>query len=154
MKRFLLLIFILVGQSSFAQAIEYKDVHKYLYDASGNRVKRSLLGVYNCSTVPIEQLKNENATPNSPDAPTAELIGMKVFPNPTTEILNLTTDIKVPITSSSYILTDMAGKQYKLGASLPAQGREVIEMSTLNTGIYLLKVMVNEHVYTWQVVKE
>jgi hypothetical protein len=149
-----LILAIVASQSVFAQQIEYKDVHKYTYDASGNRTKRNLLGVYDCSLDPLEQLKKENAPPSTAPDPTAEQIGMMEHPNPTTDVLNLTTDIKVPITSSSYILTDMAGKQYRLGSSLPVQGREIIDIGNLNTGVYLLKVIVNDKVYTWQVVKE
>ncbi|MBC8757438.1 T9SS type A sorting domain-containing protein [Kordia sp. YSTF-M3] len=78
--------------------------------------------------------------------PTAELVGVSVYPNPTTDKLNITgvTDI------TNVEVTNINGQL----VLKPTSNLETIDMSSLQTGLYFVKVQTLEAQKTIKVVKQ
>ena len=115
----------------------------FSYDASGNRIQRSLV-VVDCSQLQ----RTQNSTANNP---TVSNFPISVYPNPTQDKINIGLEADSLSQSSTIQLYDLNGKiVYSIVASsLQMQ----IDMLPLGAGTYILKVTRGKNFATYNIKK-
>jgi len=76
-----------------------------------------------------------------------ETIVMSISPNPMTSFVNITVSQE-----STYFITSIDGKQVKEGVLYP--GKNYMNMTDLNTGIYIINVKAFNNVQTYKIIKD
>ncbi len=93
--------------------------------------------VFYCQTVGLEELKKNT-------------YNLKVFPNPTKDILNITTDNLFAIETTNIKITDLLGREV-----LALTGSPQINIKELKTGIYFLQLYDKERlIYGQKIIKQ
>jgi hypothetical protein len=115
----------------------------FAYDASGNRIQRSLVMV-NCS----QQHRTADTSSNKHEA-SAFLV--KAFPNPAQDKINVEITQDSAAAESAVLLLDLTGKTVYSGVTSSLQMQ--IDVSRLVEGIYLLKITRGKQSTTYNVFK-
>jgi hypothetical protein len=138
MKQLLLFFVLFAGFTLSAQNVTYN------YDAAGNRTERIIALSASpqlrssAETTPLEDILDEKK--------------IKIYPNPTkgmlaVEIMDFNNEAK-----GEYTIHDMAGKLIQRQEAV--SGRTTFDLSGQPTGIYLLRIKLNNEILTWKIVKE
>lgn len=124
-------------------AINAQGTLRYSYDASGNRVAREIV-----LSRQAEDSKEPKAQPYEERLSTRQV---KIYPNPTKG------NLKIEISD----FTDCSGELYLyntagilLTQETVVSGFGVIDISNETNGLYILKIVVNNEVSTWRIIKE
>lgn len=119
MKQIFLFLTLLCNDVSFAQGVPTQTNQKkmiyFWYDKNGNRIRRQV-NTIDCQAMeipPNEGLITYNGkkgndtiiTPIDPDG-----LGLKLFPNPTVNTINITINTKFSLEGSSILVYDLNGK--------------------------------------------
>ena len=136
---------------------------EYSYDASGNQIKKELIQVsgmisgrsLKSSKEEIPEWDLTDAVFNEP-APSAEEmmneLKLKIYPNPTRG------DLRVDITGgeiprrSMFLLYDITGKVLKQQINISATN--FLDISSYPAGTYILRVILDNDVSVWKIIKE
>jgi len=79
--------------------------------------------------------------------PSYESNKVKLYPNPTTDFLNLSLETDMEILNITAV--DLAGKTYPLNAN-----NDKVDLSKLSTGTYVLKIQTNKGLKTQKIIKK
>lgn len=123
-----------------------REKYIYTYDASGNRIQRCYTEIFERSPAP--EIKNQKQI-------IKKVIGLNevtVYPNPTTDYLNIKiTNFNKDI-SSRLILMDLTGriifKQNKLTEF------NNIDLRDYPNGMYLLRIFIDDNSKEWKIIKQ
>lgn len=116
---------------------------KYTYDNSGNRISR----VVNTTD---SKSKTKNGT-NKPEENSILANNTKVYPNPTTGILNIDIlNILDNCNAYAYIYT-LNGEF--ISKHILTQSHSVLNLSTMSSGWYMVKIEVNDNSTNWKILK-
>jgi len=118
---------------------------KYSYDHVGNRVQRKL-DISNPST---QRSSNIEAEKNGLEK--ANKLGMSVFPNPSSDKVNLKIANAPDATQATLLLLDAGGRE--LYSKNMDQGIDEIDMSEFKPGVYFVKVIVGKEILFYKVMK-
>jgi hypothetical protein len=118
----------------------------FRYDKTGNRTKRKTSQV-DC-WIQRGNKKEESDSTKNPD-----LMGMKLYPNPTSEFINLSIRSDIEIESCRLVITDLAGKELYRRDNITNKMIDPISIVDFVPGSYLVKLYFNEGTYTWVVLK-
>ena len=126
-------------------AVKAQSKIGYSYDSSGNRVER---------TIVLETVKKAKASPEIERSFTDNIDerNVKIYPNPTQGQLRI--DISRlgngdKCTLSLYTISgDLIFKDSNAGTT------NCIDISNQKTGLYLLKITINENTSTWKIIKQ
>ncbi len=142
MKKFLLLFFF-----AFMQLISFaQDNIGYYYDAAGNLLNRSII-MYNSKTMAKKQL---SAPEIYSDRLTEHLV--KIYPNPTQGILHIGI---TGLTETDKCQVSIYSVQGALIVRQSVNTDNVdINISNQISGIYILRVAINEKSTTWKIIKQ
>ncbi|MDP2339060.1 MAG: T9SS type A sorting domain-containing protein [Bacteroidota bacterium] len=139
---FSIMLLLLVSMSGKAQTTYYFE-----YDASGNRLTRSILqlksaGIENKDTL-ANQLKTfEDMIGNRP---------VKIYPNPTKGLLK----VEIPFTEESSATISVLTMQGALAKKLKVSGTFTeIDMRSQPPGIYLMIISIGELSSEWKIIKD
>ncbi|MBP7477918.1 MAG: T9SS type A sorting domain-containing protein [Chitinophagales bacterium] len=120
----------------------------FKYDANGNRTKK-WIDFIDCN--------GDNAGKTSWESELAkdnlQSIGLKLFPNPATDRVNLSVNTKILVRECKIMLTDMSGKVLYQKDNIANYTLETIPLNMIQSGVYLVKLTFNDKVYTWELVK-
>jgi YD repeat-containing protein len=141
MKKLLFILLLISASTAFAQST-------YAYDASGNRISRTIT-LSGSSAAP----KNTNNTDETVEQPQySDQIGeleFAIYPNPTKGEIH----IKNPTEVAGQIqLFDPQGRM--LSETPCKQGDNTIDLYTRPQGMYILRVVSNGKMVNWKIVKE
>jgi len=146
-KHFITSIWLIIGLSLYSQ----QPAIEYTYDGAGNRTHREVIYIG-------EKKDNTKTgkTDNESDKLTwSEKIGeyeISIFPNPTKGELEVEiTGIK-DATATRMELFSTAGEMIFSSDKLKGQSR--LDLSGRQAGTYVLKIILDNRVSTWKVVKE
>ena len=145
-KTFLLftLFTIIVCHSSLkAQDIQFD------YDAAGNCILK-----YKTIVLP-SHIKGSNRSDSTDVAPESEIISDRevvIYPNPTKGALKIEIEGTTPEAPIQYILTDLSGKI--ISGARSADMYYLFDMTSFPSGVYLLRVMIDNKWNTWKIIKE
>lgn len=131
MKPLLILLLSLSTLPLLAQNVGYS------YDAAGNRIARGL---------------SANRDTSFLVGNTAMASNIKVYPNPTQDILQVDVGKELP-SDAQVLLYDTQGRLL-LEQALPSYGSTTLQVAAYPTGTYLLQVRTKEEQWQWTVVKE
>ena len=118
------------------------------YDEAGNCIVK-----YKTVVLPSNVKGNKNDTTKT--VPQSEIISDReviIYPNPTKGALKVEIRGKSPERPIQYVLTDLSGKSLR-----QIQSQEiyyVFDMTSFPSGIYLLRVMIDEKWSIWKIIKE
>ena len=140
MKLFLILsIFSLISFVGLSQTTEYQ------YDSSGNIISRKVINMTRSAA------SDENEVMKVQED-ILDGISIKVYPNPTKGILN----ISIPDCSvndrSRILLFDLSGRMLMNRAA--TEENTVLDISSFNRGIYIMKIQAGEKFSDWKIIKE
>ncbi|MDR2425243.1 MAG: T9SS type A sorting domain-containing protein [Prevotellaceae bacterium] len=155
---FLLMALMILPIGLSAQAIEYE------YDASGNRVKRSistrsmeidtaLLYQTVADSIDMDKMNDFDLIVHSDDENVEDkTLNVKVYPNPTSGILDVEVDNLQANQRARLEIYTFAGRQVKRIERL--QNRQSLDISNQPAGIYLFRIVVDEKSATLKVIKQ
>lgn len=145
MKKMFLLVALVVSTS--IHSLTGQNI-QFDYDAAGNCIVK-----YKTVVLPSHAKKNGNDTAQI--APQSEIISEReviIYPNPTKGALKIEIKGATPETPIQYILTDLNGKTiYKIQS---ANMYYLFDMTSFSSGVYLLRVMIDDKWDTWKIIKE
>jgi hypothetical protein len=136
MKRSIAILFLLICYYSSAQ-----QHFEYYYDNAGNRVKRKYF---------VNRLANPETAIDS-SAAVENKFGIRVFPNPAKDKININVSSQEEGVSATIYLLDEQGKVLLMKEQKAEL--EELDISTLKAGIYYIKVYVKEEWVGYKVVK-
>jgi YD repeat-containing protein len=116
---------------------------KFSYDASGNRVSRIIV------------TKSTNASINDTNIPIAintATLKISVYPNPTTDIIHINCEETDAESSIDAYLFSSSGEM--IHSFIIDKTNKIINLDNYATGIYYLKIRINEKVESWKIVKQ
>lgn len=140
---YLFLYLALVPAVSFAQGRI-----GYGYDASGNRVKREIV-------MPVQKNMAKQQNYSIENHRFSDMLrdhSIKIFPNLTNESLNICTS-GLKETDESFLEVYTSRGMQVLKKSIETDNID-ISISNLPTGIYLLKITINDDATTWKIIKK
>lgn len=135
MKKSLYFLFVLVNQFANSQHINFT------YDASGNRYQR------NYSIVRMANPTQEKDSSSFIESN----FGIKVFPNPASEDINVFIAALKEGESAILQLSDEQGKI--LSEKTQKSQQEVLRISGFKPGIYYLKIFIKGKIVSYKIVK-
>ena len=133
MKNILIIIFIIYFQKSNGQ-----NRIKYMYDNVGNRTNRSFI------TVRLENTENLEFTDSLKR-------NLEIFPNPTTQIINISFSNLNDGESVVMVLSDIQGKNLMNRKTLNKQN--MIDLSAFKNGNYFLSIIINDKKTNYKISK-
>jgi hypothetical protein len=126
----------------------------YEYDASGNRIKRRIVPKTKSMSEKVsnDSISNDDLTDITDFADIKDTLGVKIYPNPTSgilevEIANLQGNQKARL----YLYTN-TGRLVKQVDKL--YRRQSIDISDQPAGIYLLLIMIDEKKVAYTIIKQ
>jgi hypothetical protein len=125
----------------------------YAYNTGGNHLNRTTI-VLESSGQKARKTDNPAIKVNSPPV-TEEKFGnqrVRIYPNPTAGILSVDIQGFEEGMKSSIYLCNLSGLLL-IGKS-PVSANNILDMSTLQTGTYVLKVTLGNKINEWKVVKK
>ena len=146
----LLLFALFISAQAQTQSIQFE------YDAAGNCVVK-----YKTVTLPSKasrHINDENQDENQPDNNlilTDDVFGeiiTVISPNPTKGILNIEFKNKAAELPVSYTLTQMNGKRITSGKT--TDNPLDLDLSKFSTGIYLLRLTIEDKTETYKIIKQ
>lgn len=144
MKNILLFVFFLLSFGVFAQTVCPTIV--FSYDASGNRIQRTL------SIIPCNEVQKQINGENTGEPIVISSMQVNVHPNPAKDkIIIEFLQIESPEERTTIFLYDVNGKEvyYEETSFLQVQ----IDVSKLSSGTYLLKIVRGKEFKTYNVFK-
>ncbi len=120
----------------------------FKYDANGNRTKK-WIDFIDCNGVITEKTSSEPKLLED----NLQSIGLKLFPNPATDKVNLSVNTTIPVRECKIMLTDMSGKILYQKDNIANYTLETIPLNLIQNGVYLVKLNFNDKVYTWELIK-
>lgn len=137
--------FILGLLLSTSLAVKAQSKIGYSYDSSGNRVER---------TIVLEIVKKAKASPEIENSFTDNIDerNVKIYPNPTQGQLRV--DISRLDEGDKCTLSLYSISGYLIFTDSNAGTTNCIDISNQKTGLYLLKITVNENTSTWKIIKQ
>lgn len=131
--------FILVNKKTYAQKIEYS------YSNSGNRTMRKF-------NVNAFRVGNQDSTASSDEFKKIVMReGISVYPNPANEKVTLTFNQFESNDKGSVSIIDAKGNE--LARNIISQKQTEIDISHLSSGVYYYKVVKNNDVLIYKIVK-
>lgn len=128
-----------------------RRVYHFDYDLNGNRVKKYT--IFNlCQTDDAAKMEDEKP-PIEKHRSDLDKMGIKLFPNPTTDVVHVTVNSDEEIEELSVWLSDLSGKEFFRKNNIPNKVIEPIPLGHLMSGVYLIHVQVNGKKYVWEVIK-
>ena len=157
-QMFVTVVFFIFGMVAYSQPDVMK--REYGYDAVGNRVVRKVVDLSNSSSSSSssspKQKSMDNATENGEDedflVDNLGDITLKVFPNPTTSMVNIQIENVDVIHQGIINVYNAAGTQ--LGTQTITSLNASIDLSIYPPGIYLVNITINKKETKWKVIKE
>lgn len=136
-----------------------KKLHFY-YDDNGNRVKRTLRVVYcdapeegdDIDFPPDEEIAGPNHHPKQKSS--AAIMGINVFPNPTTDRVHITINSELALNNGLLVLYDLQGKEIYCKSNLINASLEIISLEGFSAGTYILKLFLNQNQFQYKIIKE
>lgn len=147
MKKKLLLSFLFIFAISFSQ-LNAQNL-QFDYDAAGNCILKYK------TVVLASQVKGKNSNDSTKAIPQSEIISGReviIYPNPTKGILKIELKGLKVEKNIHYLLTDLSGKIIKQEES--KEMFYLLDMTTFQTGIYLLRITVEDKWNKWKIIKE
>ena len=141
MRQILLLIIILIGLKGTSQTITFS------YDATGNRTQRIKVTKSHVVTL-ADTVENEQAINN--DAVISNWI-ISIYPNPTTDGINILCSGEEEISSLKAILVNTKGEVLKQFAI--NRGEQYEDLSDMPSGLYFIRIESKGKTEQWKVVK-
>lgn len=146
MKKILILLFIICVVNQMQAQTSY-DKLIYSYDMNGNRDNRQKTLVILSKMGNPEVIKLDKSDSTSNEIPSL----LKVFPNPTSNFINICLTTANNESIQSIKLFDMKGsvilEKFELTLS------NSIDLNSYHAGIYLLLVEINNKIYKYQILK-
>ncbi|MEI6765535.1 MAG: T9SS type A sorting domain-containing protein [Bacteroidota bacterium] len=140
-KLSIVIMLLLVAMSLGAQTFEYT------YDAAGNRVKRQI--------VVMKNLESHDSLSDAANTPVSEQLGemtINVFPNPVEQRLNVNiANLPAEITGKIGLF-DMGGRELMNRTNLSTAN--TFDISTLPSGLYILRLTAGNDQKEWKIIKE
>lgn len=126
---------------------------EFTYDAAGNRTERHVIELKSPENSQEQNVKSGEQKSGN-DVVFTEQLGeqeISIFPNPTKGELSVKiTNLKL-VSMARIELYTLAG-ELLLASMLEAE--TVIDLSAMDNGTYILKILLDDRVSTWKVVKE
>jgi len=143
LNAFILIILTLLASVAFSQSQSIK----FNYDASGNRILRFII------TKSTEASISDSAVPST-DYQNQHLANLQIviYPNPTTDIIHIKLNsLDKDITVDAHIFSEKGEKL----TSFTINGCERnYDFSNYSTGIYYLKIRIDDRVENWKIIKQ
>jgi len=159
-KKFTLLLWFALPLFSMAQQLQVQ----YEYDAAGNRTVRKTITMKSTETPPDStetralspDEKASIVSPMSQGVPTyieqIAQVAIKIYPNPTTEKITLEIPDWQDLQTGNFKLFSLTGQ---LLQEQPVHSvTTIISLAGLPSGVYILKVGINNRVEDWKVIKQ
>ena len=130
----------------------------YDYDDSGNRISRLYYGEVTMPTSKSAKINKDNSDSEDEQAPEilekvlSEELSIKLFPNPTTGVLNVECFGIEDLSNSTYMLTDINGRV--LQEKTLFSHLQMIDMQNLSAGNYVLLINVDNQIYRFKIIKQ
>ncbi len=147
MKRFLLFCFLTGGLFSLATRAQKID---YYYDKAGNRTDRVIRLVKS-----VKSAKKGASSNKESSSPIEDFVAEQkvlIFPNPTEGALSVAVEGQDSEINGDIIIVNMTGAvivRKKLRSSLVH-----FDLSTRPSGIYFMRIVINDKTQTWKIIKK
>ena len=148
-------LFLVVAIPLFCMA--QKPAHReYYYDESGNRVLRVVINIGNAPPSPEDSLQVTSyelqVTSDEYFVEKVAQVEMKIYPNPTTEIITLEISNFEKLQTGVFKLYNLNGQLLK---ECPVHSVSTeVSLAGLASGTYLLKVFMNDKTEDWKIIKQ
>jgi hypothetical protein len=138
-------------------------VRVYEYDAAGNRILRKTILMYDAPPAPPDSLQvTSDELPVTSDesqevrseqffVEKVAQVEIKIYPNPTTEIVTLEITNMEQLQTGSFTLYSLAGQL--LQENPVHSATTSVSLASLPKGAYILKVHINEKIEDWKIIK-
>lgn len=163
MKKFIILVAFLKCVNSSAQGLpmptNQKNMLYFWYDKNGNRIKRHI-SILDCQAMEIPP--NEDLLPHGKRGNDTivtkidpERLGLKLFPNPTTNYVNISINSNFTLEGSSILVYDVSGKLVFEKQQVQNKTIEFFSVEFFPTGTYFVKLKLSSNkIIVWTIEKK
>ena len=125
----------------------------YEYDAAGNRTSRKTLEVFHSPPAPPSPAHLLTQEPLVAEyfIETIAQVEIKIYPNPATEKVTLEISGWETLQTGNFKLYSLSGQLLQEHPIHSAS--TIISLKTLPTGVYILKVNINDRTEDWKIIK-
>ncbi len=151
MKKYITILFLMVGIGFLVQKTLTAQTISYTYDACGNRIERKVISLLKSGHV-TDTVKNESYKQETFEDQLGEQ-KILIYPNPVKEDIKIEFQGKIPETSATVFLYNQTGKLLK--SQVVGQNTSLnINLSGYPAGIYILRLSMQDKVSEWKIIKE
>lgn len=148
MKKFSFLIILMI--LSFFNLSSQVSAYIYSYDPSGNRISRELIILP--EILKSQEVDNQSATDTTKLEYFAFGKSVRIYPNPTSDYLNIEISNLQIENNSTVIIYDTSGRILrKMGIT---DNNTVLNLSDISSGLYILQLIIGEHRKEWNILKK
>ncbi|NJK93543.1 MAG: T9SS type A sorting domain-containing protein [Bacteroidales bacterium] len=151
MKKYITILFLMVGIGFLVQKTLTAQTISYTYDACGNRIERKVISLLKSGHV-TDTVKSESYKQETFEDQLGEQ-KILIYPNPVKEDIKIEFQGKIPEISATVFLYNQTGKLMK--SQVVGQNTSLnINLSGYPAGIYILRLSMQDKVSEWKIIKE
>jgi hypothetical protein len=144
---------VFAGFMVFFATLNAQVTYNYIYDASGNRIKRTVTKSLSIDTAAYNQISDsiQDVSNNDPFAK-KDAFKVLVYPNPTQGITEIEISELKANQKAQMRVYSITGSYIKQFQNL--QKRQSVNLTDLSAGIYLLYIKVDENTVVKKIIKQ
>jgi hypothetical protein len=78
----------------------------------------------------------------------------KIYPNPVADVINLETNNGINLNECRILVTDVMGRNFDVAVDRIGSTKLMMNVSTLSSGIYMIKISDNDHAEVFNIIKQ